>query len=144
MQEEIDVRNVYVSYYNGGIGAGTQTRGDMRFVNLRLNPHVYIGKKLFAKIGVFFSHSLSITLTEGQLNSFYLNQTSNRLVKNEKVYLEKTDRGITAGIGYTWHNMTLLFDFHQGIIEKLADRHIINNSHQINMSVIVPLSFKFH
>jgi hypothetical protein len=66
MQEDLDIRRIHFSYFQGGLGGGTSKTGNANFINVRLNPQFRFGKNLFGTLGVFYARTLSAKIKSGE------------------------------------------------------------------------------
>jgi hypothetical protein len=149
MGENLEYKKAGFTYFNGGIGNGTVTNGDINFINLKVDARTRIGKKIFFDFGLYAAYSLSNWISNGKAFSEQNCYPPSGIIlcpdsKKEEVInnFSNLDYGILYGIGFHYKKIIVNFDIQGGLAKVVSINRSIVTLQQINLSVAFPFSFK--
>lgn len=147
--QNLDFKHTNISYYKGGLGAGSTTMGNINFLNAQLDVKTRFGKQFFVETGVYSSLSLLKKITKGQViasgcvynppNSTICQNGLISPITNQASDFNAFDGGVLLGLGYTYQNLTFIIDGQLGLFKILESKYNNLKSEQINLSLILPL-----
>jgi hypothetical protein len=149
MTENLEYKKAGFIYYNGGLGGDTNTKGDINFVNIKMDARMRIGKDFFFDAGIYASYALLNSISNGKAiltQICYLTgpgtvtcpEPKNKTVINN---FGNIDYGILFGVGFRYKKIIVNLDIQGGLAEVVSLYRSIVTLQQVNLSVAFPISF---
>ena len=150
MTENLEYKKAGFIHYNNGFGGVIYTKGDINFVNVKVDTRARIGKDFFFDAGLYASYALLNSISNGKAifieecsptnaNQGTCTQPINRQIYNN---FDDIDYGILLGGGFQHKKIILNLDLQYGFAEVVATTRTILTLQQINLSVAFPFSLK--
>jgi hypothetical protein len=150
MTENLEYKQAGFVYYNSGFGGVIYTKGDINFVNVKVDTRARIGKDFFFDAGLYASYALLNSISNGK--AIYIEDCSSTNANqgictepiNRNIYnnFDDIDYGILLGGGFHYKKIIVNLDLQYGLAEVVATTRTILTLQQINLSVAFPFSFK--
>jgi Outer membrane protein beta-barrel domain len=149
MTENLEYKKAGFSYNLGGRGGGTSTKGDINFVNIKVDARARIGKDFFFDVGIYTSYALLNSISNGQAiftqscystgpNQSICPEPKNQTVVNE---FSNFDYGILYGVGFRYRKIIVNLDIQGGLANVVDFLYSKVTLQQVNLSVAFPISF---
>jgi hypothetical protein len=149
MAENLEYKKAGFVYYNGGLGGGTNTKGDINFVNIKVDTRARIGNDFFFDVGIYASYALLNSISNGKAvftqicyptgpSTVTCPEPKNQTVVNN---FGNIDYGILYGVGFRYKKIIVNLDIQGGLAEVVSLYRSIVTLQQINLSVAFPISF---
>jgi Outer membrane protein beta-barrel domain len=151
MSESLDFKHTSFTYFEGGLGGGSSTEGNINFLNAQVDFRSRIGKNFFGEAGFYTSYSILKKITKGQVTSTQrcsfvppgqqpiCYPPSITEITNQSKDFSPFDFGLVVGVGYSFGDLTVVMDGQLGFYKILEARYNEFKSEQINLSAIFPL-----
>jgi hypothetical protein len=150
MAENLEYKQAGFIYYNSGFGGVIYTKGDINFVNVKVDTRARIGKDFFFDVGFYASYALLNSISNGK--AIYIedcsptnaNQGTCTEPINRNIYnnFDEIDYGILLGGGFQYKKIVVNLDLQYGLAEVVATTKSILTLQQINLTVAFPISLK--
>jgi hypothetical protein len=152
MSENLEYKKAGFSYYEGGLGAGTSTSGDINFLNIKTDFRGRIGNTYFVDLGIYASYALSNSISNGEATFRQIcfptapNQVTCTEPKSVAVVNKfgSIDYGILFGIGFNYKKIEVNLNIQVGLA-NVAPFYLKRESttlQQVNLSGVFPISFE--
>jgi hypothetical protein len=150
MAENLEYKKAGFVYYNGGLGGGTNTKGDINFVNIKTDTRARIGKNFFFDVGIYASYALLNSISNGKSvftqscyptgpNQSICPEPKNQLVVNN---FGNIDYGILYGVGFQFKKIVVNLDIQGGLAEVISFVHSKVTLQQMNLGIAFSISSK--
>ncbi len=151
MSENLDFKHTDFTYFEGGLGGGNTSEGNINFLNAQVDFRARIGKKIFGEAGFYSSYSLLKKITKGKVTTTrrcspasptqqpICYPTTYQEITDQNKDFSPFDFGLVVGTGFTFRDLTILLDGQLGFYKILDVRYDEFKSRQLNLSIIFPL-----
>lgn len=150
MTENLEYKKAGFVYYKSGLGGNIYTKGDIDYVNIKVDSRARIGKDLFFDMGFYASHALLNSISNGKaiFNEDCSPTNTNQVTCPESMKIniyndfDDIDYGILLGGGFQFRKIIVNLDLQYGLADVVITTKSIITLQQINLSVAFPISFK--